>query len=81
MLENQKNQSDNHGWEVKVMLFNTMVIQVLLCELEVWGDNISLNTWNEITNIQKMFFIKTIARRIHDLLCYAIGNMYAPIEI
>ena len=58
MLENQHNQSHTHGWEVKVMLFNTTVTQVLLCRLEVWGDTITLNTWNEIVRIRKYVFHK-----------------------
>ena len=37
LLENQCNQSDTCGWEVKLMLFNAMVTQVLLYGVEVWG--------------------------------------------
>ena len=37
------------------MLFNAMVTQVLLYGVEVWGGTISLNAWNEIEKIQKMF--------------------------
>ena len=40
MLENKCNQSDTHGWEVKLVLFNAMVTQVLLYGVEVWGDTI-----------------------------------------
>ena len=43
LLENQCNQSDACGWEVKLMLFNAMVTQVLLYGVEVWGGTISLN--------------------------------------
>ena len=41
--------------EVKLMLFNTMVTQVSLYGVEVRGDTISLNAWNEIEKIQKIF--------------------------
>ena len=47
--------SDTCGWEVKLMLFNAMVTKVLLSGVEVWGRTISLNAWNEIEKIQKMF--------------------------
>ena len=30
------NQSDTHGWEVKAMLFNAIVTQVLLYGVDVW---------------------------------------------
>ena len=32
-----------------------MVTQVLLYGVEIWGGTISLNAWNEIEKIQKMF--------------------------
>ena len=35
MLENKCKLSDAHGWQVKLMLFNTMVTQVLLYGSEV----------------------------------------------
>ena len=34
MLENKCNQSDTHGWDVKLMLFNAMVTQVLFYGVE-----------------------------------------------
>ena len=43
MLENQCNQSYTRGWEVKLMLFNAMVTQVLLYGVEVLGGTISCN--------------------------------------
>ena len=55
MLENKCNRSDTHGWEVKLMLCNAIVTQVLLYGVEVWGGTISLNPWNEIEKIQNMF--------------------------
>ena len=60
MLENQCNQSDTRGWEVKLMLFNAMVTQVLLYGVEVWGGTISRNAWNEIEKIQKMFLRRNL---------------------
>ena len=55
MLENKCKLSDAHGWQVKLMLFNTMVTQVLLYGSEVQGDTISFNAWNGIDKIQRMF--------------------------
>ena len=42
-------------WEVRVLLFDSMVVQALLYGVEVWGGTISLSAWNEIQKIQKMF--------------------------
>ena len=52
LLEKQCNQSDTCGWEVKLLLFNAMITQLLLYGVEVWGDTISLDAWNEIEKIQ-----------------------------
>ena len=59
-LENQCNQSDTCGWEVKLMLFNAMVTQVLLYGVEVRGGTISLNAWNEIEKTSKDVFKEEI---------------------
>ena len=53
MFENQCNQSDTQGWEVRLMLFNAMV--VLLYGVQVWGDKISLSAWDIIAKIEKVF--------------------------
>ena len=63
MLENKCNQSDTHGWEVKLVLFNAMVTQVLLYGVEVWGDTISLNAWNEIVKVQNMFLRRQLGEK------------------
>ena len=60
MLENKCNQSDTHGWEMKLVLFNEMVTQVLLHGVEVWRRTISLNAWNEIERRFKRCFKETI---------------------
>ena len=44
MFENRCNDCDFDGWEVKVTLLNSMVAQVLLYGVEVWGGTISRNT-------------------------------------
>ena len=54
MFENQYNQSDTRGWEVRLMLFNAMVVQVLLYGVEVWGGTISLSAWNEIRKFKSV---------------------------
>ena len=56
MLDYESNQSDT--CEVRLMLFNAMVVQVLLYRIEVWDGTISLSVWNEIEKIQKMFLAK-----------------------
>ena len=55
MFENQCNTSDTGGWEVKLMLFNAMVILVLLYGVEMWGGTISQTALNEIEKIHKLF--------------------------
>ena len=42
MFENQCNRSDPRVWEVKMMLFNAMIVHVLLYGGEVWGGIMSL---------------------------------------
>ena len=39
-------------WEVRVLLFDSMVVQALLYGVEVWGGTISFSAWNEIEKIQ-----------------------------
>ena len=54
MFENQYNQCDTRGWEVRLILFNAMVVQVLLYGAEVWGGTISLSAWNEIRKFKSV---------------------------
>ena len=42
--ENQCNQTDTQGWELRLMPFNSMVVQLLLYDMEVWGSTISLSS-------------------------------------
>ena len=70
MLENQWNQSDIRQWEVKLMLFNVMVVQVLLDRVEVWGDILSLSAWNEIEKNQNLF------KKPKYALMSWVGNLY-----
>ena len=35
-LENQCNQRGTRGWELRLILFNAMVIRVLFFKVEVW---------------------------------------------
>ena len=77
MPENKCNQSDTHGWEVKLMLFNAMITQVLL-----YGGTISLNAWDEIEKIQKMFLRKQLgvkSRTSYQVMLLEKGVQ--PIEI
>ena len=58
MFENERNQSDTRGWEVRLMLFNAMVTQVLLYGVELWGDTIPLSAWKQIEKILNLFLCK-----------------------
>ena len=56
-------KSDTCGWEVKLMLFNVMVTQVLLYGVEVKGGTISRNAWNEIKKIEKLFLSRQLGMK------------------
>ena len=56
-------KSDTIGWEVELMLVNVMVTQVMLYGVEVWGDIISLNAWNEIVKVQNMFLRRQLGEK------------------
>ena len=64
------------------MLFNVMVTQVLLYGVEVLGDTISLNAWNEIEKIQKMFLRRQLGVKCttsYQVMLLKIG--VRPIEL
>ena len=52
MFENQSNQSDARG-NVRLMLFNAMVVQELLQGVELWSAAMALSTLNDKKKIQK----------------------------
>ena len=54
-----KNQSDTRGWEVRLMLFKSIVVQVLIYGVEVGGDTISLSARDEHRQNPKIVFISS----------------------
>ena len=42
-------------WNKKKLLFETLVTPVILYDFEVWGCNISRESWRKIEQIQKCF--------------------------
>ena len=42
-------------WDKKKLIFETLVTPVILCGCEVWGCNISQESWRKIEQIQKRF--------------------------
>ena len=60
MFEKQCNQCNTLVWEVRLMLLNVMVVQELLYGVEVLGDPMSLNAWNETNKIQKLLFHRNL---------------------
>ena len=87
MFEKQCNQSYTQRLEMKLMLVNVMVVQVLFYGVEVWDDTTSLSAWLEIEKIQILFFCRQgginsstshlvvlieIGAQLVDLLCDAI---------
>ena len=75
MFENQYNQCDTRGWEVRLMLFRTMVVQVLLYEVEVWGGTTPLRARNEVEKIQKTFSCTGNWGYLSILYYHVIRNM------
>ena len=54
------------------MLFNAMVTK--FCT-KVWGDTISLNAWNEIEKMEKMFLRRQLGvKSTTSYQSYALGN-------
>ena len=72
MFENQYNQCDTRGWEVRLILFNAMVVQVLFYGVEVWGGIISLGAWNEIREFKICFYVENLEQnpQHYILPCY-----------
>ena len=60
MFENQCNQYVAQGWEVILMVFNDMMVQVLLYGVDVGNGTTSLSALNEIENIKKIVLARTI---------------------
>ena len=60
MFENQCNQSDTQGWEVRLMLFNAMVVQMFLYGAKLWGGIISLSAWNEIGKFKICSYVEIL---------------------
>ena len=82
MIEHQCNQSDTQGWEVRLMLFNAIVVQVLLYGVEVLGGTIIVSARNEIEKIQKMFLCRQLGVKFstsYPIMLLEIGAR--PIEI
>jgi hypothetical protein len=50
------NQMDLWLWDKKKLLFETLVTPVILYGCEVWGCNISRESWRKIEQIQKVFY-------------------------
>jgi hypothetical protein len=54
-LENKCKLADLWLWDKKKLLFDTLVTLVILYGCEVWGCNISRESWRKIEQIQKNF--------------------------
>ena len=57
------------------MLFDAMVVQVLLYEVEVWGGTTPLRARNEVEKIQKTFSCTGNWGYLNILYYHAIRNM------
>jgi hypothetical protein len=55
VLENNCKSIDLWIWDKKKILFDTLVTHVILYGCEVWGCNISRESWRKIEKIQKNF--------------------------
>jgi hypothetical protein len=54
-LENNCKSMDLWLWDKKKLLFETLITLVILYGCEVWGCNISRESWRKIEKIQKCF--------------------------
>ena len=54
-LENSCKSTNVVMWDEKNFLFETLVIPIILYGCEVWGCNISRESWTNIKEIQKWF--------------------------
>ena len=70
VLENKCKSVDLWIWDKKKILFDALVMHVILYGCEVWGCNISRESWRKIEKIQKKFV--TYNRKIK-------GNTPCPI--
>ena len=68
-------------WDKKKFLFETLVILVIMYGCEVWGCNISRESWRKIEQIHKRFIIYNIKIKInmpYPILLIEVGIF--PIE-
>ena len=75
-LENMCNAGDVKCWVLKKYLFDTLVTQVLLYGVKVWGESISKSTWKEFENVQKCFltsFIQVMTQTPYVLVLLELG--------
>ena len=54
-LENSCKSTNVVMWDEKKFLFETLVIPIILYDCEVWGCDISRESWMNIKKIQKRF--------------------------
>ena len=52
-------------WDKKKLLFETLVTLVILYGCEVWGCNISQESWRNIVQIQKRFITYNLKIKIN----------------
>ena len=69
-------------WDKKKLLFETLVTPVILYRCEVWGCNISRESWRKIEQIQKHFItynLKIKSNTPYPILLIEVG--LSPIKI
>ena len=64
-LENNYKSTNLVMWDKKKFLFETFVIHVILYRCEVWGCNISIQSWRRIEKIQKRFITYNLKIKIN----------------
>jgi len=80
-LENNCKSTNLMMWDKKKFLFETLVTPVILYSCEVWGCNISRESWIKIEKIQKCFItynLKIKRDTIYHILLIEVG--LPPIE-
>ena len=57
-LKNNCKSTNLVMWDKKKFLFETLAIPLILYGCEVWGCNISRESWRKIEQLQKWFIVK-----------------------
>ena len=79
-LENNCKVANLVMWDKKKLLFETLVTPVILYGCEVWGCNISRESWRKIEQIQKRFIRTTSKLKAIHLILLSLQKWVFPLS-